>query len=286
MPNSPELLIAICVYNEMDNLPWLYEKLRGLPLESAIVVVDDNSPDGTGDWCDKTANDDPHFFVIHREGKLGLGSASLAAFRFGVESGYRYILTMDGDRSHSPTEVPDVYAKLLEDPQNQISIGSRYVPGGRIENWPLMRHVMSRCINGFSRLMIGLPIADYSSAFRCYRVELLRKIDLSQISATGYAYLEELLWHAGKTGARIVEQPIVFADRVKGSSKINLKEAVRAVWLVFRIGVGRLLRKESLELSGHQLAAEPIPRREENCDVRQRPPITRCYSLCSQPHGR
>ena len=241
MQKKPELLVAICVYNEMDNLPWLYEQLRALPLDLSIVVVDDNSPDGTGRWCDETAASDEQFFVIHREGKLGLGSASLAAFRFAIEHEFQYVMMMDGDRSHSPAEVPDVYAKLLEDPENQIAIGSRYVPGGRIENWPLMRHVMSRCINGFSRVMIGLPIKDYSSAFRCYRVDLLRKIELSEISATGYAYLEELLWHAGKAGARIVEQPIVFVDRVKGSSKINHKEALRAVWLVFRIGVRRLM---------------------------------------------
>ncbi|MEL6106579.1 MAG: polyprenol monophosphomannose synthase [Planctomycetota bacterium] len=243
MPDSPELLVAICVYNEMDNLPWLYEQLRALPLEASIVVVDDNSPDGTGKWCDETAAKDDHFFVIHREGKLGLGSASLAAFRYAIKSEFRYVLMMDGDRSHSPSEVPDVYGKLLEDPENQIAIGSRYVSGGRIENWPLMRHVMSRCINAFSRVMIGLPISDYSSAFRCYRVELLRRIDLNQISATGYAYLEELLWHAGKHGARIVEQPIVFVDRVQGSSKINHKEAIRAVWVVFRIGLSRVFGK-------------------------------------------
>lgn len=238
-PHS-RLLIVICTYNERENLPWVYERLRELT-DASILIVDDNSPDGTRQWCDDIAGRDEAFFTIYRSGKLGLGSATIAGFEFAIAGGYEFVLTMDGDRSHDPADVPKLLDRLLSCDEVDLCIGSRYVPGGQILNWPLRRHVMSKAINGLSRLSLGLPVRDYSSAFRCYRVSLLERIELSQIAATGYAYLEELLWHASSHNANIVEQAIVFTNRTQGDSKINLREAFRAVGIVSGIGFRRLL---------------------------------------------
>ncbi len=240
MHSTPRLLIVICTFNERENLPWIYDRLRELT-DAAILIVDDNSPDGTRQWCDDIATRDEAFFTIYRPGKLGLGSATISGFQFAIANGYDLVLTMDGDRSHDPSDVPKLVGRLLESDENDLCIGSRYVPGGQILHWPLRRHVMSKAINGLSRLALGLPIRDYSSAFRCYRVPLLDRIELNQIAATGYAYLEELLWRASRHDANIVEQPIVFTNRTQGESKINLREAIRAVGIISAIGLGRLV---------------------------------------------
>ncbi|MEC9092849.1 MAG: polyprenol monophosphomannose synthase [Planctomycetota bacterium] len=240
--NFSKLLIAICTYDEINNLPLLYKALRETFATASILVVDDNSPDGTGKWCDQTAKQDPRFFVIHRKQKSGLGSATITAFEFAINKQYEFIMTMDGDRSHSPNQAQAVLQKLLERDENQISIGSRYIRGGKIENWPLQRHLMSGSINTYSRLLIGLSIRDCSSAFRCYRVSFLAKIDLGAIEGMGYAYLEEILWWGKCLGAQMAETPITFGNRVEGKSKINFAEAVHALWIIFRIGVKRLLR--------------------------------------------
>ena len=242
MSDEPSLLIAVCTYNEMENLPSLYEALRTSFKTASILIVDDNSPDGTGDWCDETGNEDDLFFVMHRKEKSGLGSASIAAFQYAIENGFDQIMTMDGDWSHNPVQAPNVVGKLRTE-NADICIGSRYVPGGKIFGWPTTRHWMSFCINTYARWMIGLKTKDCSSAFRCYSVELLKRVEFSKIRGMGYAYLEELLWHAKCLDAKIVEEPIVFTNRIRGQSKINLKEAFHAVWIIFKIGLGRLFGK-------------------------------------------
>ncbi len=242
MESSPQLLIAICTYNEIDNLPWLYERLRARFNDATLLIVDDGSPDGTGQWCDGIATTDQYFRVLHRGKKSGLGSASIVAFEYAIEHGFQCVLTMDGDRSHDPSDSQNVVRKLLASNEHDISIGSRYVNGGGITGWPWHRHVMSRCINLFSRVMLGLQVRDCSSAFRCYRVRLLERIDFSTIQGTGYAYLEEILWRAKQLNAVIVEQPITFNNRSEGVSKINLREAYRAVWIIFKIGCSRPLQ--------------------------------------------
>lgn len=226
----------------MKNLPSLYESLRANFPQASILVVDDNSPDGTGQWCDETAEQDDKFYVLHRTQKAGLGSASIAAFDYAIQHQFEYVLTLDGDWSHHPEEATTVFQKLVADDSHTISIGSRYVPGGKIEGWPAKRHFMSRCINGYTRWMIGLQTRDCSGAFRCYRTEFLRQVDFEQIEGMGYAYLEEILWWAKCLDANIVETPITFTNRVEGQSKINNKEAIRAVWIIFKIGMKRLFR--------------------------------------------
>lgn len=241
MSDESRLLIAICTYNEINNLPSLYEALRQNFPQASLLIVDDASPDGTGAWCDQMAAVDPLFQVLHRPGKTGLGSASLAAFQHAIDHDFEFILTMDGDWSHQPAQAQSVFQQLIDHPDHEIAIGSRYIPGGKIEGWPLKRHIMSYCINTYARWMIGLSTRDCSGAFRCYRTSFLRRLDFTQIKGMGYAYLEEILWWAKKLDARIVETPITFSNRVEGRSKINLREAVRAVWIIFKIGVSRIL---------------------------------------------
>lgn len=242
MSDQSKLLIAICTYNEIKNLPSLYDSLRDHFPGASILVVDDNSPDGTGDWCDQTTETDSKFSVIHREKKSGLGSATINAFEYGLENQFEFIMTLDGDGSHDPQQAKSVFQELAKEKTRQISIGSRYIRGGKIQNWPLVRHLMSGSINTYARLLIGLPIHDCSSAFRCYRATFLDKIDFSQIRGTGYAYLEEILWWGKCLDAQMVETPITFSNRIEGRSKINLAEAMHALWIIFKIGLKRLFR--------------------------------------------
>lgn len=236
------LLIAVCTYNEMANLPTLYTELRQRFPESTILIVDDNSPDGTGDWCDQRASTDSRFKVIHRAGKLGLGSATIEAFLYALGNGFEYVLTMDGDWSHQPQDAIAVVEALRQDPDCDLVIGSRYVAGGKITGWPRTRHWMSRSINWLTRLMVGTSVRDCSGAFRCYRIGLLQRIDFTRIQGKGYAYLEEILWWAKCLKASIREVPITFANREQGKSKINHWEALRAVWILLKIGCRRMFR--------------------------------------------
>ncbi|MDB4793964.1 polyprenol monophosphomannose synthase [Pirellulaceae bacterium] len=244
MNTKADLLIAVCTYNEIENIPSLYQSLRTYFPNAAILIIDDGSPDGTGKWCNKTANTDRQFFVIHREQKLGLGSASIVAFEYAIQNHFKFLLTMDGDWSHHPEHATAVVEQVADNPTVQIGIGSRYVSGGKILGWPARRHWMSVAINSYSRWMIGIPTRDCSSAFRCYRVKLLSELDFDQIQGMGYAYLEELLWHAKCKKAEIAEHPITFTNRTRGKSKINLGEALHAVWIIFKIGCRRLVGKK------------------------------------------
>lgn len=199
-----------------------------------VLVVDDNSPDGTGGWCDRRAAEDARLHVIHRAGKLGLGSATIAAFAWGLENGYARIATMDADWSHAPGALPDL-VRLAD--TVDVAIGSRYCPGGRIEGWPLSRRVASGLMNRLTRLLLRSPARDASGAFRVYRAGVLRQIDLSAISETGYAYLEEILWRLHHAGASVGEAPITFRDRRAGASKVSLREVTGKLRLLWRCGL-------------------------------------------------
>ncbi|MCA9093211.1 MAG: polyprenol monophosphomannose synthase [Planctomycetaceae bacterium] len=231
------LLVSLCTYNEAENLPLLVPRILDTVPQAHVLVVDDNSPDGTGRIADEMAAKDPRVKVLHRTGKLGLGTATLAAFQFAADQGYEFVLNLDADFSHPPETIPELL-KLASDAD--VVIGSRYVPGGKIEGWGLKRHFMSRGVNFYSRLLLRLPTRDCSGAFRCYRVSLLRKLDWSKIRGKGYAFQEEILYRCRRVGGRFKETPIQFVDRRYGSSKINMREAMIAMWVILRLGIENL----------------------------------------------
>jgi len=172
-----------------------------------------------------------------------LGTATIAGMRYGIEHGYRYVLNMDADFSHHPRYLPDLLAGMdpPDGPAVDVMIGSRYIPGGGVEGWPFRRHVMSRGVNLYARWLLGLKPKDCSGAYRCYRVELLKKLDFDLVRSRGYSFQEEILWHLKRLGARFGETPIVFADRQEGSSKIDARESVAAIRIIFGLGVRNLL---------------------------------------------
>jgi dolichol-phosphate mannosyltransferase len=229
---SRRTLVALATYNEIENLPSLIDEIQRVLPEAELLVVDDNSPDGTGEWCDERALADTRVRCLHRASKQGLGSATVAAMRWALDHSYDVIVTMDADWSHDPRHLPE----LVDATRSvDVAIGSRYCPRGAIEGWPLPRRIMSRVMNGLSRAILRVPIGDSSGAFRAYRVEALRTIDLSRIQAVGYSYLEEIIWLLHRAGATFAEVPITFRQRRAGASKISLHEAYSKVATLVRL---------------------------------------------------
>ncbi len=243
MSCAEKTLITVATYNEIENLPDLVEQIFQIAPQVDLLVIDDNSPDGTGRWCDQRAAEDPRLHCLHREGKLGLGTATIAGMKHGIDRGYRYVLNMDADFSHPPKHIPDLIGGM--NPEDaapvDVMIGSRYVPGGGVEGWPLRRHLMSRGVNLYARWLLGLKPKDCSGAFRCYRTSLLAKLDFDAIVSRGYSFQEEILWRLKRLGARFAEAPIIFVDRQRGSSKIDSGEAVAALRIILRLGLRNVL---------------------------------------------
>jgi dolichol-phosphate mannosyltransferase len=240
-------LVTVATYNELENLPRLVEEIFQYAPQVHLLVIDDNSPDGTGKWCDERAAADPRVHCLHRSGKLGLGTAILAGMRWAIDHGYDAVLNMDADFSHHPRHLPALLTGMegtgSEDaaPPVDVMIGSRYVPGGAIEGWPLRRHLMSRGVNLYARWLLWLRPKDVSGSYRCYRTDLLSRLDFSAVRSCGYSFQEEILWHLRRLGARFGETPITFADREKGQSKINSREAWGALWVILRLGLKSLV---------------------------------------------
>ena len=226
----------LCTYDEAENLPELVPQVLAADPRLDVLVVDDDSPDGTGAVADELAAADPRVRVLHRRDERGLGSAILAGLREAVDSGYAAAVTMDADFSHHPRHLPALL-DLLE--THDVAVGSRYVRGGGVTGWPLRRRAMSRAINVYARLALGLAQRDCSGAFRAYRTELLRRVEFGDVRSTGYAFMEEFLYRCVAAGARVAETPITFADRERGESKIDAKEAVAALWNLGRVGLER-----------------------------------------------
>lgn len=230
----PRTLITIATYNELENLPLLVDEILAHAPGVDLLVIDDNSPDGTGRWCDEQAAQDRRIHCLHRAAKLGLGTATIAGMQYAIDHGYELMLNMDADFSHHPRYVPALLAGMQE---ADVTIGSRYVAGGGVQDWPLSRRLMSWGVNTSARLLLSLPVRDCSGAFRCYRVSLLKRIDFDAIRSRGYSFQEEILWHLKRAGARLAETPILFADRERGQSKINSREALSALGIIFRLGI-------------------------------------------------
>lgn len=239
-------LVTIATYNEMENLPRLIEEIFRQVPEAEILVIDDGSPDGTGDWCAEQADADPRLHCIQRSGKLGLGTATIAAMQFAVQREYLQMLNIDADFSHHPRYLPEILLAMegtATGERPDVVIGSRYISGGRIEGWPLRRHVMSRCVNWLSRCLLRLPTRDCSGAYRCYRVSRLELLDFTEILSQGYSFQEEILWRLKRCGASFSEIPIVFVDRVRGHSKVDMAAVVEALRVLFTLGAVNWFRR-------------------------------------------
>lgn len=228
-------LVMVCTYNEMENLPDLVDGILREAPDIEILVVDDSSPDGTGTWAEAKSVVEPRVHCMHRQEKSGLGAATIAGMRYGIDAGYGFVLNMDADLSHHPRHLPAI-RKLAARDDVDVVIGSRYVREGEISGWPLKRKLMSWGVNTYSRALLGLPVKDCSGAFRCYRTSVLKKIDFGEVVSRGYSFQEEILWRLKQVGARFAETPIHFEDRVRGESKINAREAVAALRILARCG--------------------------------------------------
>ncbi len=231
-------LVIIPTYNEIENLPIIVGRLFENNNNVDLLIVDDNSPDGTGKLADEMAGKDKRVTVLHRTEKNGLGRAYLAGFKKAFERGYEYVIEMDADGSHRPEDLPKLIAQDAD-----LVIGSRWTKGGKTENWPISRKLISRTGNLYVRIMLGAKIKDATAGFRVYRSSLLQKIDLDSISSQGYSFQVEMTWASLRAGATVREVPIVFVERVIGASKMTTAIVIEALWLVTKLGFARVFKR-------------------------------------------
>ncbi len=231
-------LIIIPTYKEKENIERLVRTLFDLGQEIEILIVDDNSPDGTGDIADRLAAQDDRVHVLHRPGKLGLGSAYIQGFKFALDHGYDLIFEMDADFSHDPSYIPHFLEKIGE---CDLVLGSRYVQGVNVINWPMSRLLLSYFANFYTRIITGLPVKDATGGFKCYRRSVLQAIDLDNVKSDGYSFQIEMTFKCWKKGFRISEMPIIFYERQRGHSKMSKKIVREAVVMVWRLRLMSLL---------------------------------------------
>jgi dolichol-phosphate mannosyltransferase len=240
-------LIIIPTYNEIDNLRPLLTQIFSYAPETYILIVDDNSPDGTGKLADEIRIENPQVNVLHRPGKQGLGTAYIAGFKYAIEHGYDAAFEMDADFSHDPRYLPD-FLKAIENAD--LVIGSRYIPGGDTPNWSMLRRLISGGGNIFARLVLGIPVHDSTAGYRCYRREVLESIDLDTIQSQGYAFQVELAYRVMQHGFNIVETPIVFMDRRVGKSKMSRKIVIEGFTYVLKARFSKQPgQRKSIELA-------------------------------------
>lgn len=228
-------LVIIPTYNEAENIMAIVSRVRASVPEAEILIADDNSPDGTGKLADELAAEDDHVHVLHRKGKEGLGAAYLAGFRWGIEHGYGVLVEMDADGSHRPEELPRLLTALKS---ADLVLGSRWVPGGRVVNWPKSREFLSRGGSTYSRLLLGVPIRDVTGGFRAFRRETLEGLGLEDVASQGYCFQVDLARRAVAAGFRVIEVPITFVEREHGDSKMSRDIVVEALWRVTAWGIG------------------------------------------------
>jgi len=240
-----DTLIIVPTYNERENLPRIAEKLLSLPVPVDLLVVDDNSPDGTGRIADELAAKHPEIHALHRSEKNGLGRAYIAGFQWALAHGYEFIFEMDCDFSHDPGEIPNFLA-AAKNQNADLVLGSRYSGGVRVINWPLKRLMLSRSAGTYVRLITGMPFSDPTGGYKCFRRRALQAIQLDDVRSNGYSFQIEMTHRLWRTGFKIVEVPIIFTDRVEGQSKISrniVREALIMVWrLWFQNGLRRAPR--------------------------------------------
>lgn len=234
-------LVIIPTYNEAENIERMLQRIHESLPEAGILVVDDGSPDGTGDLVKAVVAELPDLHLLSRSEKAGLGSAYRAGFAWGIEHGYDACVEMDADFSHDPGALPEIVAPLRDG--YDVSIGSRYVEGGSIPNWAWHRHLLSLGGNRYASWALGLGVADSTAGFRAYSARILRSLDLNQIRAEGYGFQIEMTYRAKQHGAKVTEVPISFVDRVAGTSKMSSRIVVEALGLVTWWGLGRMLHR-------------------------------------------
>ncbi|MGH3802319.1 MAG: polyprenol monophosphomannose synthase [Pseudonocardiaceae bacterium] len=239
-PSNARVLVVIPTYNEAENIASIVERLRSAAPDLAVLIADDNSPDGTGDIADSLATEDSSIKVLHREGKQGLGAAYIAGFDWAFEHGYNIVVEMDADGSHAPEELPQLLEALAD---ADLVIGSRWVRGGTVRNWPRHRQLLSRLSNVYTRLALGLPTRDATGGFRVYRREVLEVIDWHTVASQGYCFQVDLTWRTFQAGYRIVESPITFTEREQGNSKMSLSIVLEAYWRVTAWGARRRVQQ-------------------------------------------
>jgi dolichol-phosphate mannosyltransferase len=228
-PGVGRVLVVIPTYNEADNLRIIIDRVRSAVPSVDVLIADDNSPDGTGAIADELATADPAVHVMHRPGKQGLGAAYTAGFTWAREHNYDAAVEMDADGSHAPEELPRLLDRLAE---ADVVLGSRWVRGGKVVNWPAHRLLLSRGGNFYTRVVLGMPLRDATGGYRAYRMPVLDKIEVESVASQGYCFQVDLAWRAYRSGFRVVEVPITFAERERGASKMSSSIVREALWRV------------------------------------------------------
>lgn len=234
------VLVVIPTFNEADNIEPIVSRVRAAVPDAHVLVADDNSPDGTGKIVDALAAEDDHVHVLHREGKEGLGAAYLAGFRWGIDQGFGVLCEMDADGSHKPEQLNRLLTALRG---ADLALGSRWVPGGRVVNWPKHREILSRGGSTYSRLMLGVEVRDVTAGYRAFRKETLLGLGMGDVASQGYCFQIDMTRRALAAGYRIVEVPITFVERERGDSKMSRDIVAEAVWRVAVWGVSGRVRR-------------------------------------------
>lgn len=240
MNENLKSLVIIPTYNEKENITTIIERLRALPIIVDILIVDDNSPDGTAEVVRNLQTNDAHLFMLNRPGKLGLGTAYVTGFRWALERDYELILEMDADLSHNPDDVP----RLISECENgyDLVIGSRYCNGVNVINWPIKRLILSYGANKYTRVVTGMPIKDATAGFKCYRRNVLEGINLSRVKSSGYSFQIEMHFRAWSAGYKIKEIPIIFVERSEGLSKMSKNIVWEAVLMVWKLKLRKMFK--------------------------------------------
>lgn len=234
--NLGKVLVVIPTYNELENLPIIVAGIRTAAPEIQILIADDSSPDGTGEVADGLAAKDNAVQVLHRATKSGLGAAYLEAFQWAKTNEFDVVVEMDADGSHSPADLVKILAALTG---SDVVLGSRWVKGGQVVNWPKSRELLSRGGNLYTRLWLGIPLKDATGGFRAYRMTALEKLDVSKVESQGYCFQVDMAWRAVRCGLRVIEVPITFVEREFGESKMNQAIVKEALWRVTQWGIAK-----------------------------------------------
>lgn len=238
MSHTQRVLIIFPTYNEKENIEKIVNAVLPLDPRIHVLVVDDNSPDGTGKIVDRMCQEEEKVFVLHRENKVGLGRAYIAGFKWAIEKRYDLIFEMDADFSHGPEYIKDFLREIKD---YDLVIGSRYISGVNVVNWPMMRLLLSYFANVYTRIITGIPLRDATGGFKCFRREVLETIDLDGVQSNGYSFQIEVSMRAWRRGFKIKEIPIIFIDRMEGTSKMSKKIVREAIWMVWWLRIKSIL---------------------------------------------